>query len=337
MPVHESLKQYATLLGFPQSPNLERVFELLYQNDEEIKLTAALPGTPDQLSKKLDMPEDKVKEIIERLINRGAITFKMLDQKTFRRFPAMIELRDASVLNPDAPDELFKVWDDLLMKETKPLIPVLKNLKIPPLVRVLPIERSVEAQNTVLDVDSARNIFKDAELISVIPCVCRDIAKRNGRGQDCPAPDDAVCMQTNAFANAVLDRGIGEKITNEEALRRVGIAEDAGLVHMVRNNIKDDMFMCNCCSCCCSGLHFVNNLGYLAGVAKSRFKLVYDADLCSSCGTCEDRCQFHALELDGDLQIKEELCYGCGNCVITCEEEALTLEEVRPVEHIRVK
>jgi NAD-dependent dihydropyrimidine dehydrogenase PreA subunit len=41
--------------------------------------------------------------------------------------------------------------------------------------------------------------------------------------------------------------------------------------------------------------------------------------------------------VDGMAVVDSDRCYGCGNCVITCPEEALTLEEVRPLEHIRVK
>jgi heterodisulfide reductase subunit A-like polyferredoxin len=106
---------------------------------------------------------------------------------------------------------------------------------------------------------------------------------------------------------------------------------------MIRNNVKKDMFMCNCCSCCCTGLYLVNDLGYAGGVAPSRFRVKLDEDVCAGCGDCEDRCQFHAISIDETAIIDHEKCYGCGNCAITCPEEALTLEEIRPKEHIRVK
>ena len=191
-------------------------------------------------------------------------------------------------------------------------------------------------QNTVLDADSVRKIFREAKLVSVIPCVCRKVAKKNGRGQDCPAPEEAVCMQTNAFAEAVLNRGVGEKITNEDALRRIELAEKAGLVHMARNNIKDDMFVCNCCSCCCSGM-FIIQKGYDAAVAPSRFQVKLDESACVGCGTCIDRCQFGAISVDEVAKIDLEKCYGCGNCVYTCPEKAMTLVEIHPLSHIRVK
>jgi len=189
----------------------------------------------------------------------------------------------------------------------------------------------------VLDIDSARKIFQDANLITAMPCVCRTVAKRNGRGQDCPAPETAVCLQTNFFAAGVRARGLGEKLSREEALKRVGAAEDAGLVHMVRNNVKDDMFMCNCCACCCTGLFFLRELDYPAAVAPSRFRVQLNAELCSGCGECEARCQFSAISVGETAVVNAGRCMGCGNCALTCPEDALTLVEVRPREHVRVK
>jgi len=61
-----------------------------------------------------------------------------------------------------------------------------------------------------------------------------------------------------------------------------------------------------------------------------------DEGLCTGCGICEDRCQFHAITMNGVAAIDTEKCYGCGNCVIKCPAEALVLEEVRPVSHIRI-
>ncbi|MDD1776629.1 MAG: 4Fe-4S binding protein [Candidatus Helarchaeota archaeon] len=338
MSIPKELKAYATSIGFPSSETLARIFEILYDEDDARKLMKALnkPQTAPELAQKTGLSEARVKEIAERLMRKGALSHESKQPHIYKRFPAMIELRDASCLNPNAPQELFELWDHLVQKEISVLIPFIKEFKLPPVVRVVPIEETVEVQNTVLDADSVRKIFKEARVISVIPCVCRTIALKNGRGQGCPAPKEAVCMQTNAFAEVILNRGIGEKITNEDALRRLELAEKAGLVHMARNNIKEDMFVCNCCSCCCSGLFIVQH-GYAKGIATSRFQVKLDADACQGCGTCVDRCQFGAISLEEIASIDLDKCYGCGNCVLTCPEKALVLVEIHPLSHIRVK
>ena len=337
MPTPKVLENYAARLGFPGSETLGRIFSILFDGEDDLAIIEAMPGTTAELSEKTGLPEERVRDVTERLRMRGAIANPMKRPELNRLFPAMIELRDATVLWPEAPQELFELWEELVSKEMPRLIPMLKQLKVPPMIRVVPIERSVESRNTVLDVDSARKIFQDAELITALPCACRLQARRNNRGADCPAPETSVCMQTNGFAEVVLSRGLGERLTNEEALRRVAEAEEAGLVHMVRNNVQKDMFMCNCCSCCCTGLYMVNQTGYREALAPSRFRVKLNEDLCTGCGVCEGRCQFHAIEVDGTALVDADRCYGCGNCVITCPEEALTLEEVRPIEHIRIK
>jgi NAD-dependent dihydropyrimidine dehydrogenase PreA subunit len=330
------LQEYAAKLGFPGSETLGRIFTILFDGEDDVKVIEAMPGTAAELAERTGIAEERAREVAERLRMRGAVVHPMNQPGLYRLSHAMIELRDATVLWPEAPQVLFELWEKLISNEFTNLIPTLKKLNVPPMVRILPIEQSVESQNTVLDVDSARKIFEDAELITVLPCACRVQARRNGRGADCPAPETSVCMQTNAFAKAVISRGLGEKITKEEALKRVEEAEEAGLVHMVRNNVKKDMFMCNCCSCCCTGLYMVNETGYRDGVAPSRFRVKLNEDACTGCGICEDRCQFHAISVNGVAAVDIDKCFGCGNCVITCADEALILEEVRPVEHIRV-
>ena len=302
-------KSYAVQLGFPESKNIFRIFEIIYEDEDDIKILKALsrPRFLDVIVRKTELPKKRVEERLKILVRRGAIDIRK--EGTYRRFPVFIELRDATCLWPDAPQELFELWEDLLHNELPKVVPIIKKLKINPLVRVIPIERSVGVQNTVLDADSVRKIFQDADLITAMPCVCRRIARKNGRGQNCPAPKEAVCMQTNQFAKAVLERGLGEKISNEEALRRLRLAEEAGLVQMVRNNIKKDMFVCNCCSCCCAGFFMVHKVGYFGGMAPSRFAVKLDEEICIGCGTCEERCQFQAITMDEKPEINLDRCF----------------------------
>jgi ferredoxin len=338
MPFHAKLASYAAQLGYSQSETMARIFEILYDDQDVIDLVAALPGTAQEVAEKTGMSVKKVVEIGTGLIMRGRIIVDFKKNNVFRRFPAMIELRDSSVLDPETTQELYELWDRIVLEESTDMVNRLRDRKVAPMVRVLAVERSVETANQVLDIDSARKIFKEAGLVTVMPCVCRTIARKNGRGADCPAPETALCMQTNFFATGVLMRKVGQKISQQEALKRIGDAEDAGLVHMVRNNVAKDMFMCNCCSCCCTGLHMYHQYRFPGIVAPSRFRIKLDEDLCSACGACEQRCQFHAITMGDDHAVIDlNHCMGCGNCVITCPEQALALEEIRPLEYIRTK
>ena len=56
-----------------------------------------------------------------------------------------------------------------------------------------------------------------------------------------------------------------------------------------------------------------------------------DQDLCTSCGTCADVCQFNAIVLLKDQpRVFPSLCHGCGSCTLQCPEGAIQ-EIPRPI------
>ncbi|MBN2225310.1 MAG: 4Fe-4S binding protein [Deltaproteobacteria bacterium] len=334
MPIPDQLKDYAARLGFPTSETMGAIFSILFADEAALALAAAMPGTAAELAQKTGIAQARVEAILTDLTHKGVVNH-VIRKGSYRLFPAMIELRDATVTVNEHPRELIGLWETLVRKEMPALIGAFKDLKVPPMLRAVPIEETVQPRGAVMDVDSARRLFVEAALITAAPCPCRAQAKAVGRSPDCPAPESSVCMQTNGFAEAMIDRGIGERLTNAEALKRIGDAEDAGLVHLVRNNIKEDMFMCNCCSCCCTGLFMINELGYRDAYARSRFVVKYDEESCTGCGLCEDRCQLHAITMEERAVVDTDKCFGCGNCALVCPSGALSLVEARPVESIR--
>lgn len=336
MNIPEQLKPYAAKLGFPESRTLAGIFAILFDDPDSVAVAVASPGSVSEMAVKTGLSEQRVKEVAERLLRKGAISRVLAKGDYYRLFPAMIELRDAVVITPDCPQELFELWEVIIRDEMSSLVPALKHLNLPPMLRVIPIEETVESSTQVLDADSARKIVRAAKLITAIPCPCRTQAERVGRTKDCIAPRGvSFCMQINGFAEAALDRGVGERLSTEEAIKRLALAEDAGLVHTVRNNVKEDMFMCNCCPCCCTAMFLHNQLGYDASFAPSRFRAKVDAQDCTGCGACEEKCSFSAISIKETAIIDPDKCMGCGNCVLACPADAITLEEARPPEFIR--
>ncbi|MDT8274131.1 MAG: 4Fe-4S ferredoxin, partial [Desulfomonilia bacterium] len=273
MPIPSELQHYALKLGFPESETLGRILSILFEDGDSRRLAEAMPGSVAELSARTGFSEARVREVIAKLKHVGAVSRILSKGETYRLFPAMIELRDSTVITPECSPELFSLWEKLIMEDMPKLIPVLQQFNIPPMLRVIPVEETVESLNRVLDVDSARVLIRDADLITAIPCPCRTQSHMMGRGENCRAPKDVhLCMQINGFAEATLDRGLGERLTADEALRRITLAEEAGLVHTVRNNVKEDMFMCNCCSCCCTAMLMLKTFGYESAYAPSRFR-----------------------------------------------------------------
>lgn len=340
----EQFRRYAARLGFPESDTMLEILKLLFPEGVSRDLFRAItqPATIDEIAAAIDHPREQIEQAADHLYRIGAIARYLEPRDKFKLYGAMIELRDATAVYPEAAPELFALWEKLITDDLKTVIPMWKKANFPPLLRTVPIEETVPSENLILDIDSARQILRQSELITASPCPCRVQAQKVGRGHNCPAPREFdLCLQINKFAYHFIERGIGEKISTQEALRRIGLAEDAGLVHQVRNNIKKDMLMCNCCSCCCTGLYMTEKLDF-AVYAKSRFEVVINDSACNGCGKCVKRCQFKAISLDRSRPKSERLaeinldkCHGCGNCVVSCPTQALSLQEVRPREYVR--
>jgi NAD-dependent dihydropyrimidine dehydrogenase PreA subunit len=61
-------------------------------------------------------------------------------------------------------------------------------------------------------------------------------------------------------------------------------------------------------------------------IAHSNFEVAVDAETCTGCGDCLDRCQVGALDLSDEVvQADKDRCVGCGNCVTVCPTESLSM------------
>jgi Fe-S-cluster-containing hydrogenase component 2 len=63
----------------------------------------------------------------------------------------------------------------------------------------------------------------------------------------------------------------------------------------------------------------------------SNYFAVVDAELCTECDTCADRCPMDAIAAaEGPAMVDLDRCIGCGLCVTTCPAEAVTLQPKSP-------
>ena len=60
---------------------------------------------------------------------------------------------------------------------------------------------------------------------------------------------------------------------------------------------------------------------------KSGVKARVETDKCSSCGMCEELCQFDSIVMEDTAVISELGCEGCGVCAHFCPEDAIVLDE----------
>jgi ferredoxin len=190
-------------------------------------------------------------------------------------------------------------------------------------LRVVPVESAVEASPTVAAYNRIRELVKEQDIISLMPCICRQ--EQGILGKPCARPQE-TCFGFGSFGQFFIDNHLARTVTTDEALRVLDQAEEAGLVLNPSNTQKLE-WLCCCCTCCCSTLKFVRMMPRPVDFVRSYFQAAIDADLCIGCGECIERCQVAAIKEGADFsEMIEGRCIGCGLCVSTCPVEAISLK-----------
>lgn len=197
--------------------------------------------------------------------------------------------------------------------------------KTPQLMQTLPVEKEISFSQEALSYERVSTIIENGQAFLVNECICK---KEKGLlGKPCDRPLE-VCLAIAPLPGIFDDSPLGRVISKEEALELLRKTEEAGLVHLTGNVQSGQIYICNCCGCCCGVLAGINELGIPAStVVNSHYYAEIEADKCTVCGLCADeRCQVNAIEEgDDSYQIIRERCIGCGLCIDTCPGEAIHL------------
>jgi electron transport complex protein RnfB len=189
-------------------------------------------------------------------------------------------------------------------------------------LRIVPVDSAIGTLPAVAPYNRIRELVKGQEVIAVAPCICRK--EQALMGNACDRPRD-LCFPFGDLARYYIDNGMGRQISAEEALKLLDIAEESALV-LSPSNTQELEYMCCCCSCCCGVLRGLALFERPADHVQSGYQARIDTELCSSCGTCLERCQVNAIKETADaMAVDSARCIGCGLCVSRCPEEAITL------------
>lgn len=331
----------AARVNFPKSRYIRQVFRKLV-TPEEAEMLLALPASPVELAEAFQIDEATVNKKLDEFVRKG-VAIPIEKGGVLRHFCVahIIQFHDASlhaVINKKyepLQDEIVTLWQQFRETEWFEVLREIEESRAAR-VRVLPSRGSIRDETQLLPYENLETILKDAPAIGVVDCPCRWL--RVSRG-DCDKPTFVCLSLTPGSVKYIVDRGIGRKLSVEEACELLDLCDEAGLIPttgggpQVRN-------ICFCCTDCCIELRAVVNYGYdLAD--KSRYQAVVDRDLCNGCQVCVERCQFGAIDMEKEPPSKKykavvdpEKCYGCGVCVVKCATEALSMNLVRPAEHL---
>jgi ferredoxin len=353
----------AGIVPFPLTETMIEILKM-YLEEEDLDFIIAFKTkasmTMDQLKEKTGLSGEEIDRKAARLARIGFIFNQPASSgiMVYRLLPLIIvgvfEYTYMKKL-PEGPGELEKLqrlaalYDRLMLEladrmqeNYDKLLPFIENM--PPVDRTIPILKTAEGvpvevlinrdargEEHILPAQSVEEIINKFDDIAVGNCFCRQY--RNMLDDHCKmdAPME-VCFTFGKSARHVVNQGFARKVTREEALRILQATEEAGLVHKAFHNSsninKEENSICNCCKCCCDTFNLwrmgatpmVNSTNYLSRI---------DADVCTGCGICVERCPVDAItyDEDGKAAVNEKLCIGCGICARFCPVNAVKLIE----------
>ena len=308
--------------GFPSTEDgvelriLEKIFS---PEDAEMAMhLRPIPETAEAISRRLARPVDELRVALDGMAERGQIfVFRQRSDKVYMLAPFIVGIYEFQLDRLDA--ELAAMFEEYV-----PTLLRTVGGSEPALARVVPVNARIDAHATVLRTDSLREMLAHARSFRLAPCICR--REQALLGSPCTHPSE-TCLAFSNLENAYDDMPAwGRAITRDDAFAVLEMAEREGLVHTTYNVQRDQMFVCNCCSCCCGFLRALKEFGAPHLVVRSNYVSVIAAGDCSACGECAGRCPMDAIVAQDDVfAVTDARCIGCGVCTLACPTAAITL------------
>ena len=194
-------------------------------------------------------------------------------------------------------------------------------------MRTIPVEKSIRSDRHITTYDNLTAIVTEANgPFAIHECICRKTAGM--KGNRCKKTSRIeTCMSLDNWARIAIRTGMGREISKGEALEIIRQNEADGLVLQPSNTQKVE-YICSCCGCCCGMLGLQKMLPRPVDYWSTTHYAAINAENCSACGICEERCQVNALKSNESLgvySVNLDRCIGCGNCVASCTTGAISL------------
>jgi electron transport complex protein RnfB len=277
-----------------------------------------IPETAKAIAKRLGRQVEELQPVLDGMVKRGQIaTMRYRGEQGYLLAPFVIGIYEFQLPHMDA--ELAEMFEEYA--------PALANSlggEKPALVRVVPVNAHIEARAEVLRHESVRTMMESARSFRLMECICRK--EQAALGKQCSHTLE-TCLAFSSQPDAYERFPYGRTVRREEALAVLDLAEREGLVHCTYNIRHEQMFVCNCCSCCCGFLRGVKEFGAPNLLVHSNYLAAISGGGCIACDACTDgRCPMGAIaERDGTYAVDTERCIGCGACTLICPTDAISL------------
>jgi Pyruvate/2-oxoacid:ferredoxin oxidoreductase delta subunit len=309
-------------------PEFYALVEFLF-TPEEAAINNALPSKPapaGEIARALGRDEAGMTRALDEMAGKGlCATFVLDGVRVYRGVPFMPGIFEYQFMSGRAtPRErriaerihAYKIAFTAAAGETRIAFPI---------TRVIPVDRTIQAGNTIHTYDQVATYIEKYEPIGVGTCYCRHAARL--RGEDTHGLPMEVCMWFGKGAEYAIECLGGRRLSKDEARKLLDATEEAGLVHMSRNTTEDIDFLCNCDRWHCEVVSSVSKQPKPGWVFNSGFQPTFNPERCTACEACLDRCPATALSMGaaGLPTVDLERCFGCAVCATGCPEEAVRM------------
>jgi Pyruvate/2-oxoacid:ferredoxin oxidoreductase delta subunit len=310
-------------------PEFFAMVEALF-SPEEADVNNALPRTPvtaAEAAEAAGRSKESITPILEAMADKGLCKTFLRDGVRYYQgqpfMPGIFEYQFISGKSDRRHEELARLVHDYKRAYTETRGEAKMTF---PTTRVIPVDRTIDAGNTVHTYDQVATYIQKYDPIAVGTCFCRQEALL--RGEDIHGMPMNVCMWFGGMGAYAIERLGARQETKEGAMRLLQASEEAGLVHMSRNTTEDINFICNCDRWHCEIISGVLKQSKPALFFNSGFEPQFDPEKCVACEACIDRCPPGALSMgDQDLPVVDlDRCFGCAVCASGCPEEAIAME-----------
>jgi len=297
---------------------------------EEAEVSNAMPRGPftaADLAKEMGKTEEDIKQLLEAMADKGlcsAVKREGIDYYIAVPFmPGIFEYQFMPGKTTDRDKKIAKLihaYKTAYESATPP-----RKMTFPT-TRVITVDKKIEAGNKIHTYDQMKTYIDKHEYISAATCFCRHEAKLLGKDtHDMPMD---VCMSFGPMAEYVVERLGGKRLSKEEAMNTLNMAEEAGLIHMSRNTTDNVDFVCNCDRWHCEVVTTMLKQSKPGLFFNSGFQPTFDPDLCTACEECIDRCPPQALVMaDNDVpEVNLDRCFGCAVCATGCPSDAIKMK-----------
>lgn len=308
----------------PKAKSIDEILRILFTPEEAalaVQMSFKYKSIP-VIAKAAAVSEEDAQKSLESMANKGIIYSRNKDGKKsyglLPLIPGVFEFPFMKGGKSPMHERLGQLWEEYHHEALGASFAGNPT----PLMRVVPVEKSITPENRVHPYEEVKNFINDAKFIALTQCACRVSVAQ------CDKPKE-VCLIFNETGEFLVERGFARQISREEGMKVLDAAEEAGLVHTSNNSSDHALLICNCCPCCCTVLRGLTQLKHPHAFEPSRFEARVIGEKCDGCSVCADeRCPMKAIEMkDGVAVINTAGCIGCGLCVSGCPVNALELAE----------